>query len=93
MKSKIVFLFVIFMVTIILPANLVAQAETFENMPGIKLIKPVSATINNFSGDELHLTVGQKAEQPIRAQVLWDDDSPAQNKAVVFFNYKNALRL
>ena len=82
MKNRILFLFIL---AIVLPANLFAQMDTSESITGIKLIKPVSVTLNNFSGDELHLTVGQKAEQPIRAQALWNDGSPIQNRQVVFF--------
>jgi len=84
MKNRMLFLFIVFNLTVILPTNLLAQPDTAQTMAEIKLIKPVSVTFNNFSGDELHLTVGQKAKQPIRAQALWNDGSPIQNRQVVF---------
>lgn len=68
----------------LIPGLALAQENTGASTAGLRIIKPVSSTINNYSGDELHQTVGQKMNQPIRVRVLNKYHKPAANIMVYF---------
>lgn len=54
----------------------------FTQNDSIKLIKPSSRIISNFSGDNQTQTAGLKTEKPIRILVLDKNNSPSKNQQI-----------
>ncbi|MBI9055003.1 MAG: Na/Pi symporter [Bacteroidales bacterium] len=61
-----------------------AQNDTIFNTSSLTLIKPISNTVSNYSGDNQTQTARQKTNKPIRVQVLDNKNKPIKNVKVLF---------
>jgi phosphate:Na+ symporter len=61
----------------------IAQNDSLTNNENYKLIKPVSKSIPNFSGDHQTQTARLKSDKPIRIQVLNSRNEPAKDLAII----------
>ena len=61
----------------------IAQNDSLTNSENYKLIKPVSKSIPNFSGDHQTQTARLKSDKPIRIQVLNSRNEPAKDLAII----------
>ncbi|MFC2152574.1 Na/Pi symporter [Bacteroidota bacterium] len=73
------FFFIILNVFLLSGYNLNAQKDSIVIQPQYKLIKPVSRSIPNYSGDLQTQTARLKAEKPIRIKVLDQKNLPVKN--------------
>ncbi|MFC2103782.1 Na/Pi symporter [Bacteroidota bacterium] len=74
------FLFILILIVFsIFGHNLYAQKDSITLRQQYKLIKPVSRSIPNYSGDLQTQTARLKAEKPIRIQVLDQYNKPVKN--------------
>jgi phosphate:Na+ symporter len=80
MKCKIEILSVVF---IFVSFFAIAQNDSLSVIENFKLIKPVSKSIPNYSGDHQTQTARLKSDKPIRIQVLNSRNEPAKELAII----------
>ncbi|UCG51346.1 MAG: Na/Pi cotransporter family protein [Candidatus Latescibacterota bacterium] len=64
--------------------SVVPPSNASDDSAGITIVKPTSTSVQNFSGDRQHATVGSKLKRPLRVRVLWNGASAVSNSAVRF---------
>jgi phosphate:Na+ symporter len=61
-----------------------SQKDSTLNEPHYRLIKPISKSVVNYSGDKQTQTAGVVAEKPIRVQVLDQNNNPVKGIVISF---------
>ena len=66
-----------------------AQNDSLIKIENFKLIKPVSNTIPNYSGDNQTQTARLKSDKPIRIQVLNNENEPVNDLAIILQKFSS----
>jgi len=67
----------------------IAQNDSLIRIENFKLIKPVSKSIPNYSGDHQTQTVRLKSDKPIRIQVLNTKNEPEKDLAIILQKFSS----
>lgn len=84
MRSKQTICFLCLIIFSLLTASHIYSQAPEIDRTGLVLVKPTSATDQNFSGDSQYDVTGRMLDRPIRVQVLRDHQTPVANVPVYF---------